>query len=126
MTRALSVLIVLGAACPVLAADPDGAAVFAEACAACHGPEARGGGPVPDLTLFAARNDGVFDRGRVIRLVDGREGLSAHGGPMPMFGGLLTGAAVTALGADGTPVDTSAPILALVEWLETQQREAEQ
>ena len=112
----------------------DGAEIYRDACAACHGPGARGDGPSaatltvppPDLTLFAARNDGVFDRGRMVRLIDGREGLSAHGGPMPMYGGLLTGPAVTIEGVDGGPVDTTARILAIVNWLEGQQRETDQ
>ncbi|SFC89794.1 c-type cytochrome [Tropicimonas isoalkanivorans] len=102
-----------------------GQAVFAEACASCHGANAKGNGPhaamlsvpVPDLTSFARRNDGDFDRARVVRLIDGREGLAAHGGPMPMFGGLLTGPSVVIDGPGGSPVTTTAPILAIVDWL---------
>ena len=105
---------------------------YLEACAGCHGPEAHGDGPtaalltvdVPDLTLIAARNDGDFDAARIVQLIDGRDGLAAHGGPMPMFGGLLTGPSVVLDAKDGSPVSTSAPILELVHWLETLQREA--
>ena len=103
---------------------------YQDACEGCHGPEARGDGPksallsveVPDLTTFANRNDGAFDKVRVVRLIDGREGLAAHGGPMPMFGGLLTGNPVVLDGPDGSPVATTEPILAIVDWLETVQQ----
>ena len=109
----------------------DGARIFQEACAGCHGMAAQGDGPtaalltvdVPDLTRIAWRNDGVFDAARVVRLIDGREGLAAHGGPMPLFGGLLTGPSAVLDGPEGTPVTTTEPILAIVRWLETQQVE---
>ncbi|WP_170844721.1 c-type cytochrome [Aliiruegeria lutimaris] len=108
----------------------EGERVFQEACAGCHGLGARGDGPtaallsvpVPDLTLFASRQDGMFDAARMVRLIDGQDGLAAHGGPMPMFGGLLTGQSVVIDGWDGSPVSTTAPILSVVRWLETQQR----
>jgi len=46
----------------------DGASVFRNYCAACHGPGGRGNGPVskplkgkvPDLTKLSRRNGGVF------------------------------------------------------------------
>ncbi|MFD0980886.1 c-type cytochrome [Tropicimonas aquimaris] len=102
---------------------------YVDACLGCHGADARGNGPnaglltatVPDLTTFAQRNDGVFDAARVVRLIDGREGLAAHGGPMPMFGGLLAGASVVIDGPQGSPVTTTRPILEIAEWLETVQ-----
>lgn len=107
------------------AMDP-GEIVFLQSCATCHGPEARGDGPmsemltvpVADLTQIAARNNGVFDRVTTIYIVDGRAGLAAHGGPMPMFGGLLTGDAVVIDGPEGTPVTTTQPILDVVDYLE--------
>ena len=110
-----------------------GEVVFAEACAACHGAEARGDGPtaalltirVPDLTELAARNGGAFDPVQVIHTVDGRTGLAAHGGPMPMFGGLLTGPSAVIDGPDGSPVRTTEPILAVTRWLETLQGETQ-
>jgi mono/diheme cytochrome c family protein len=135
---ALVAALVAVSAPPVLAQDdptgPEaGRAAFLEACAGCHGAEARGDGPtaalltvdVPDLTRFAMRNDGEYDIARVIRTVDGRTGLAAHGGPMPMFGGLLTGASAVIDGADGTPLATTEPILAIARWLETVQEDTE-
>ena len=108
----------------------DGALVFQQACAGCHGAEGRGDGPtaallsipVPDLTGFARRNDGFFDPVQVVRFIDGREGMAAHGGPMPMFGGLLTGPSVVIDAKDGSPVSTTQAILSVVLWLEAQQQ----
>jgi mono/diheme cytochrome c family protein len=134
--RAAALAAALAAAAPAGAEEPPtgpeaGRAVFLEACAGCHGAGARGDGPtaalltvdVPDLTRFAARNGGAYDIGRVIRTVDGRVGLAAHGGPMPMFGGLLTGPSAVVDGPDGTPLTTTAPILAVARWLETVQED---
>lgn len=127
---------VLAALVPVLlfpahASAQTGPQAYQEACQGCHGEAARGDGPkaallsepVPDLTRFAARNDGIFDRARMVRLIDGREGLSAHGGPMPMFGGLLTGPSAVLDGPDGSPVTTTEPILAIVDYLESIQED---
>ncbi|NDR56035.1 cytochrome c [Pseudoruegeria sp. M32A2M] len=134
MKSVISLLCVLVWMLPVAAyaddALDDGARVFQQACAGCHGAEARGDGPtaallsvpVPDLTLFARDQDGMFDAARMVRLIDGQEGLAAHGGPMPMFGGLLTGPSEVIDAWDGSPVLTTKPILSIVRWLETQQR----
>ena len=64
-------------------------------CASCHGAEGHGDGPaaasfkveVPDLTLIAHRAGNVYPRERVIRIIDGRYVLGAHGSrPMPVWG----------------------------------------
>lgn len=101
------------------------------ACAGCHGDAADGGGPmteiltvpVPDLTRLAARNGGVFPWLRVVHVVDGRTGLRAHGGPMPIFGLMFEGDTAVADAPDGTPVTTSARVLAVVEYLQGLQRQ---
>lgn len=68
---------------------------FRLSCAGCHGADARGNGPiapilsvpVPDLTLIAARNGGVFPADDIYRIVDGQADLSAHGPRhMPVWG----------------------------------------
>jgi mono/diheme cytochrome c family protein len=118
-------------AIPASAGAEAGQVVFMEACAGCHGGDARGDGPtaqlltvdVPDLTLIEARSDGGFDLARVVRLIDGREGIAAHGGPMPLFGGLLTGPSAVVDGPEGSPVVTTEPILAIARWLETIQED---
>jgi mono/diheme cytochrome c family protein len=69
-------------------------------CAACHGMDAKGRGPVagfltrnpPDLTMLARSNGGVFPMDRLYRTIDGRdlpEGSQAgpHGNrEMPIWG----------------------------------------
>lgn len=64
-------------------------------CAACHGAEGRGDGPVaasfkvevPDLTLLAHRAGNSYPRERVVRIIDGRHILGAHGSrTMPVWG----------------------------------------
>ncbi|MFN6951698.1 MAG: cytochrome c, partial [Albidovulum sp.] len=75
--------------------------------------------PVPDLTRIAVRNGGVFPWLRVVHLIDGRTGLRGHGGPMPLFGALFAGDTAAADAPDGTPVITSARVLALTDYLAT-------
>src|SRR5690606_12142604 len=75
--------------------DYSGGELFDQFCAACHGPEGRGDGPVaptlnvlvPDLTRLAERNGGVFPAGDVRDVVDGRAVVVAHGPrTMPVWG----------------------------------------
>ncbi len=55
----------------------DGRLLYVRYCADCHGSDARGAGPMPtvlserlpDLTLLAERNGGVFPRARVEKLL---------------------------------------------------------
>lgn len=64
-------------------------------CASCHGVDGAGDGPVadslkvevPDLRLLARRAGGTFPRERVIRIIDGRHIIGAHGTrTMPIWG----------------------------------------
>lgn len=73
----------------------DGAEIFAQLCASCHGKQGRGDGPVapamkaapPDLTLIAARNGRRFPADWVRDVIDGRAVLPAHGTrAMPVWG----------------------------------------
>ena len=84
-------------AVPAMAQDPEaGAEVFQAHCAVCHGVTAEGDGPMAeilttmprDLTRLADWNGGVFPVFRVVRQIDGRDPMLAHGGEMPVFGGL--------------------------------------
>lgn len=122
-------LLVLGAllAGPVAAADMErGAELFTAHCAACHGAEARGDGPMaeilavapPDLTGLAARAGGTFPLEQVVRSIDGRTMILSHGGPMPLFGMILGGEPAVIDAADGTPVITKAAVIDLAAWLE--------
>lgn len=75
--------------------DYSGGELYRRFCAACHGPEGRGDGPVgarlsvvvPDLTRIAARRDGRFPAGEVAETIDGRSLVVAHGTrEMPVWG----------------------------------------
>jgi mono/diheme cytochrome c family protein len=72
-----------------------GEQLYQRFCASCHGAAGRGDGPVaasfkievPDLTSLARRANGVFPRERVVRIIDGRHVLGAHGSrTMPVWG----------------------------------------
>jgi mono/diheme cytochrome c family protein len=64
-------------------------------CAVCHGPAGKGDGPyaaklklpMPDLTVLAKNNGGVFPSARVFNLIDGRDEVQGHGPrDMPVWG----------------------------------------
>ncbi len=111
-------------------ADLGGQQLFEQHCATCHGALARGDGPmaeilsvpVPDLTVLAAGNDGIFPILGVIAVIDGRTRLQGHGGPMPIFGPILGGGSGVLDGPDGSIVQTRGDILAIARWLESLQR----
>ena len=72
-----------------------GSELYDRFCAACHGAQAQGDGPVaatlsvlvPDLTRLAERNDGRFPADRVRDTIDGRSVVIAHGTRyMPVWG----------------------------------------
>jgi mono/diheme cytochrome c family protein len=99
MQRAfLSCGLLLLCAAPALPADyvqMSGKDLYSRFCAACHGAEGRGDGPVaasftvevPDLTLIARRSRGLYPRDRVARIIDGRYIVGAHGTrTMPVWG----------------------------------------
>lgn len=69
--------------------------LYLRLCASCHGVEGRGDGPVaasfkvevPDLTLIARRAGNEYPRERVVRIIDGRHIIGAHGSrTMPVWG----------------------------------------
>ena len=74
--------------------DDVGKAEYMDSCAACHGVDAKGNGPVanlmtvvvPPLTGLAAANGGVFPMDDVIAYIDGRKDVRAHGSGMPVWG----------------------------------------
>jgi mono/diheme cytochrome c family protein len=64
-------------------------------CAVCHGLAGKGDGPyaaklklpMPDLTVLAKNNGGVFPSARVFNLIDGRDEVQGHGPrDMPVWG----------------------------------------
>lgn len=74
-----------------------GKETFEKYCVSCHGPQAKGDGPLaaeldkpaPDLTRLASRFDGVFPSEYVLRTIDGRQEFLSHGTrTMPIWGNI--------------------------------------
>src|SRR3974390_1308174 len=98
MRKLLLILGVLALADSAGAADLSsysGSELYLRFCAACHGTQARGDGPVastikvevPDLRLIARRHGGKYPRDQVERIIDGRQVIGAHGvRTMPVWG----------------------------------------
>lgn len=68
---------------------------YMAACASCHGEDAKGNGPLadlldietPDLSMITQRmGTDMFPMWNTVVLIDGRSGVRAHGGEMPVWG----------------------------------------
>ncbi|MPQ94457.1 c-type cytochrome [Thioclava sp. JE_KL1] len=119
------------AATPAIAQDGDvGKALYGQYCASCHGDDGTGAGPMAeylnvkpaDLTGLAAANDGEFPMLKAIHIIDGRTGVRAHGGPMPVFGDVFM-----EQGGHGAPyytdvLATRGRVLSLATYLESLQK----
>jgi mono/diheme cytochrome c family protein len=77
----------------------DGEQLYGELCAVCHGDQGKGDGPAapalravtPDLTMLAAKNDGVYPFDEVQRAINGEGQIIAHGSrQMPIWGTAFT------------------------------------
>lgn len=96
MTRVNSLALavaVASSASSAAAQDPvEGALLYVDYCAVCHGVSLQGDGPmapaltIPPADLTRLNVDGVFPIFDVVRQIDGRDPLLAHGGDMPIFG----------------------------------------
>jgi len=117
------------AALSLAACDPveqvDARAMYLVNCAACHGPDGKGDGPLAadldprpaDLTRIAARNDGVFDFAAVMAVIDG---YNAPERDMPRFSDMLAEADVMFLDTgDGVMTPTPVPLVALARYIES-------
>ena len=107
----------------------DGRSAYQESCAGCHGADGRGDGAAagglatapPDLTMIAARNDGVFPRDQVMSTIDGLDRGAHFSAAMPEFGaGDLGDTVIVESDGLGTPVPEG--LLALTDYLESIQR----
>ena len=123
-------LLVLAACAPQddMPEPRDGRALYTATCAACHGVDATGGGPLaatlelspPDLTRIAARNGGAFPRAQVLSQIDGYTRRDQADG-MPEFGALLQGDLIPYDSGDGRMTPTPRRLIALLEYLESVQ-----
>ena len=99
-------------------------------CAACHGADASGNGPMQsvltvaprDLRALTRNNGGAFPLARVVRQIDGREPMVAHGDPMPVYGDFFEGRDVVLKVEEGTQIRTSRQVVDLVAYLQRLQR----
>jgi mono/diheme cytochrome c family protein len=94
-----ALVVVVALACVATSAAADdpvsAAAEFHDRCAACHGAEGAGDGPLVgvlnrspgDLRRLARRNGGVYPADHVAGMIDGRRMILAHGSrEMPIWG----------------------------------------
>ena len=96
--RALLALLLTLAVVPAASAAPgvkQGEHLYGRYCVSCHGPEARGDGPlakdlrvpVPDLTTLTTRSGGTYPFDRVVRIVTKGSEVRGHGtDDMPAWG----------------------------------------
>ncbi|WP_035024815.1 c-type cytochrome [Gemmobacter nectariphilus] len=108
--------------------DPgaNGARLYADYCAACHGATGKGDGPAAegvkprpaDLTGLAAANGGKFPQVAVMAKVYGYHQGKGGIGPMPEFGPLLEGPTVLVETAPGVMTPTPEKLVALAEHVE--------
>lgn len=133
MRRSLACLAAFGLSASALwAQDVDhGKSLFQTHCAACHGANAEGKGPLAgalllqpaDLTALAAGNGGEFPLERVLKRIDGTDPLVSHGSPMPVYGPYFEGVANTPMKLpSGQPMLVSQPIADLVGYLQSLQK----
>ena len=130
--RHLIATIVLGvtAALPASAQDArQGEELYLRYCATCHGLEATGHGPMRpvltvqpvDLTRLAVENKGEFPLLRVVRRIDGRDPLVAHGSPMPVYGSFFEEQDTSIKTDSGQPIMTSQPVADLMAYIKSLQ-----
>ncbi|MDT8328518.1 MAG: cytochrome c [Roseovarius sp.] len=126
-----SVLTVIGLCGPAMAQDVrQGEKTFQRYCAACHGADASGHGPmrpvlsvVPsDLTQLSNMNGGAFPLARTVHQIDGRAPMAAHGGPMPIYGDFFQGRDVVLSLGNGEQMRSSRQVVDLLAYLQAVQR----
>jgi mono/diheme cytochrome c family protein len=107
---------------PAAPPPPTGAMTFATHCAACHGAQAEGDGPVastmlvtvPNLRTLSQRNGGEFPAEAVASYIDGRDLPAAHGDRlMPVWGGVFDATQELVVGA----ADAETRIAAVIDFL---------
>ncbi len=127
----LSTAAILALAAGAAPAGDIGRQDYMQGCAGCHGESGLGQGPisellsvpVPDLTGLAAANNGEFPMLKVIHIIDGRTGMRAHGGPMPVWGAIFKDEAEGASGLyGGSEAVTRGRILSIAYYLESIQK----
>jgi mono/diheme cytochrome c family protein len=133
LTTVLSSALVLGSLTGFVAVAEEadiGAGLYASYCAACHGATGMGDGdmanvvsiPSPNLTLLAKNNGGVFPMLEVLQVIDGRSGVRAHGGAMPLWGQVFSDDIGDADGPYGSVLEVRGRLLSLATYLQSMQQ----
>lgn len=78
--------------------------------------------PSPNLTLLAKNNGGVFPMLGVLQVIDGRSGVRAHGGVMPLWGQVFSDEVGESQGAYGSVLEVRGRVLSLAKYLESIQQ----
>ena len=122
----LGFLAVVAACAEVSMPEPsEGARLYNENCAQCHGASGGGNGPwadsfeQPPSDLTGLSVDGEFPRARVLSVIDGYDRTGLPGHEMPEFGLLLRGDTVPVDVGDGVLTPTPRPLAALLTYLES-------
>ena len=108
-----------------------GEALFRRYCATCHGLAAKGNGPTAeiisvaptDLTRLASENGGAFPLERIVRRIDGRDMIVAHGSPMPIYGAFFEDAEQVRVQEGEDWIEASPPVIAIAHFLQAIQQE---
>jgi Cytochrome C oxidase, cbb3-type, subunit III len=91
----ISLAVTLSAGPAISQQEDLGRAEYISSCAACHGADGKGNGPIAsqlvkqpsDLTSLAKQNGGVFPVESVYQIIDGRTEVASHGSRgMPIWG----------------------------------------
>ena len=117
--------LVVACAEPSMPEAPEGARLYMENCAQCHGPSGTGNGPwaaeftprPSDLTQLS--QNGEFPRAKVLSIIDGYDRTGLPGKDMPEFGLLLQGDTIPLDVGDGVLTPTPRPLAALLAYLES-------
>ena len=108
-----------------------GQAEFLNSCAACHGTDGHGDGPMAevlntppaDLTRIAERNGGSFPYWKVFATIDGRYIVPGHGErDIPVWGRQFIDEDIATYGPSGGEIVTTERIHELTTYVETLQR----
>lgn len=133
MRYALTAACLLTAGCMTteaqLASPDAGRALFAENCAACHGPGGTGNGPLAagldtppaDLTKIASRRDGVWPMLEIMSIVDGYARRTNPRADMPVIAELTEGPMINFDTGNGITRQVPARLVAVVDYLESLQ-----
>lgn len=108
----------------------EGARLYADNCAVCHGPTGRGDGDLvadldrkpTDLTQISRNAGGAFPTAKVLSQIDGYTRMKKRDQVMPEYGALLEGETVPVQLADGQMSPVPRPLAALLAYLESIQQ----